>query len=116
MRMSHLSQKQRRSYIQDNILLQTEEELAKACGVSRRTIIRDLNRWRQDGGFTRFLYREFFKLYSKEKLENPSKALDRVCFLLARNLQHEGLQTSIDEIRLKWQTNEPDSNHTVHST
>lgn len=113
--MSHLSPKQRRNIIRDNILFKNEDDLAKMCNVSRRTIIRDIQAWRRSGGFTEFLHKEFFPLYSKEKLTNPSKALDRVCYLLTKDLQYGSLRTNIDEIRLKWQ-HELNPDDTVHST
>lgn len=114
--MAHLSPKKRRAIIRDNILLHTEQELAKMCNVSRRTIIRDISKWRKDGGFTEFLVKEFFPLYSKEKLTNPSKALDRICYLMTKELQYGGLPASVDEIRLKWAMDELNSNNKVHST
>ena len=93
-----MSPKQRRAVIQDNILTHNYEELAKECGVTKRTIIRDVNKWRIEGGFEEFLYREFIRLYSKEQLTNQSKALDRIMYLIGKNItRHIETKTEITE-------------------
>jgi biotin operon repressor len=79
-----MRQKLRQAYISKNILFESQEELAKACGVDRKTIQRDIQKWKQDGGFANFLNKEFFELYSKEKITKPSKALDRVMYLMSK--------------------------------
>lgn len=101
-----LPEKARRKTIQDNILMHTYEELAKLCHCTKRTIIRDINKWKQDGGFDEFLLREFMHLYSKERLTNPAKALDRVVMLLTKGMQRVEVLAQVDEIRLKWQEHE----------
>jgi len=101
----YLNAKKRRKVIRDNILFETYAELAKRCGVSKRTIVRDVNGWKQEGGFDEFLVQEFFFQYGKERLTNPSKALDRIITLMTRRKEAE-IALAVDEIRLKWQEHE----------
>lgn len=82
--VSKLRAKARMQIVEKNIIFMTQEELAKECGVDRRTIERDIEKWRKKGGFKRFLVKEFFELYGKEKLQNPSLALNRIMTLLLR--------------------------------
>ena len=79
-----LSQHQRREIIKDNITNLSYKEISKLCGVTKRTIRRDIEDWKQQGGYDEFLTEEFFKLYGIIKLENPRHAFDRVCDLLRR--------------------------------
>ena len=79
-----LRQTARLQTIEKNIIYMTQEELAESCGVDRKTIQRDIEKWRKKGGFKRFLVKEFFELYGKEKLTNPSLALNRIMTLLLR--------------------------------
>ena len=48
--VTKLRQKARLETIEKNILFLTQEELAKQCGVDRRTIARDIDKWRLKGG------------------------------------------------------------------
>jgi hypothetical protein len=88
--MSHnvpkTNQKARLQYIEEHLLFETHEEMATACNVNRKTIERDLTKWKLSGGFDKFLEQEFFQLYSKEKLTNPSRALDRIVTLMIRRV------------------------------
>jgi DNA-binding Lrp family transcriptional regulator len=77
----------------------TQEELAKECGVDRRTIERDIEKWRRKGGFKRFLIKEFFELYGKEKLQNPSLALNRIMTLLLREENKQSDPTSTISVK-----------------
>jgi len=80
-----LRQKARIEYIEKHILFETQEEMSEFCGVNRRTIARDIDKWKQKGGYNRFLIKEFFELYGKEKIENPSRALDRILYLMTKD-------------------------------
>jgi hypothetical protein len=84
--VAKINQKARTEYIEQNILYKTTTDIAEECGVSRRTIERDISKWKKKGGFDKFLDREFFSLYGKEKLTNPSRALDRIITLMIRRL------------------------------
>lgn len=91
-----LRQKHRLQTIERNILFMSQEELAQECGVDRKTIQRDIEKWRKNGGFKKFLIKEFFELYGKEKLQNPSLALNRVMTLLMREEnKQEGVTTTV---------------------
>jgi phage regulator Rha-like protein len=100
-----LRQTARLQTIEKNIIFLSQEELAKTCGVDRKTIQRDIEKWRKKGGFKRFLIKEFFELYGKEKIENPSLALNRIMTLLLReenkpatDTQTVSIKTSIEQI------------------
>ena len=84
--VAKLNQKARTEYIEQNILFKTTTDIAKDCQVTRRTIERDISKWKQHGGFDKFLDREFFELYSIEKLKNPTRALDRIITLMIRRI------------------------------
>ena len=81
-----LSPPQRREVIRTNILTATYQELAELCHCTKRTIIRDVNKWRSEGGFEEFLMDEFFRSYPDIKEQFPEKAFDRLCYLLGRTL------------------------------
>ena len=81
-----MSPQQRRIIIKENIFKTDYQGLAQLCGVTKRTIIRDINRWRQDGGFEESLMDEFVATYPNMKDEFPEKAFDRLCYLLGRTL------------------------------
>ena len=76
----------RRQVIQDNILQKNYDELASICYCSKRTIIRTVNDWRQEGGFEQLLFDEFFKLYPKVAKVYPDKALDKLVFLIGKGI------------------------------
>ena len=84
--VAKLNYKARIEYIEHNILYKTLDEIATVCNVNPRTIDRDIAKWKQRGGFDKFLDREFFQLYGAEKLQNPSRALDRVVALMVRRM------------------------------
>ena len=79
-----LRQTTRLQTIEKNIIFMSQEELAQTCGVDRKTIQRDIEKWRRKGGFKKFLIKEFFELYGQEKRVNPSLALNRIMTLLLR--------------------------------
>jgi biotin operon repressor len=88
-----LRQNERIAYIEANLIFKTQEEMAHELGISRKTINRDLERWRNRGGLKRFLIKEFFELYGKEKITDTSKALDRIVTLLTKEIVKEDDQT-----------------------
>ena len=75
---------ERIAYIEANIIFKTQEEMATELNISRKTICRDLTKWKLNGGFDRFLNREFFELYGIEKRKDTSRALDRIVTLMIR--------------------------------
>lgn len=86
---------QRRNRIQDNITTHTYDELAKLCGVTKRTIRRDIEKWKAEGGYDEFLTEQFFKLYGIVKTQDVKHAFDRICDLLRR--RQEQVTTTILE-------------------
>jgi hypothetical protein len=84
--VAKLNYKARIQYIEQNILFKTLDEIATECRVNPRTIDRDIVKWKSKGGFDRFLDKEFFTLYGQEKLQNPSRALDRIVTLMIRRV------------------------------
>jgi predicted transcriptional regulator len=79
-----MSPKQRRQTIRENILHMTTEKIAVKCGVCKRTILRDIKAWKQEGGFTELLYDEFIKSYPTQKESFPEKTFDRLVYLLGK--------------------------------
>ena len=76
----------RREVIRDHILHSNYEELAIKCGCAKRTIIRTINDWREEGGFNELLFDEFVDVYPIVKNENPDKALDKIVYLLGKGI------------------------------
>lgn len=97
--------RQRLKYIEKNIIFQTQQEIAQACGVNRSTIRRDIDKWRKRGGYRHFLIKEFFELYGKERATNPSRALDRIIYLLTKDKEVE--DTQITDIKVTIIDNKP---------
>lgn len=93
--VTKMRQKARLLYIQDHVLFKTYDEMSKDCGVDKRTIIRDVKRWQETGGFDAFLTKEFFQLYGIERHTNPSKALDKIIFLMSRRMDQKQEQTGL---------------------
>lgn len=105
-----LSKKQRREKIKENIAMHTYDEIAKLCGVSKRTVRRDIAQWRVEGGYDDFLVEEFFKLYGLVKVKDVMHAFDRICDLLRRRQDMLPVTSmGIEEIRLRWAPDELDT-------
>lgn len=112
-----LSHKQRKRIIRKNVATHTYPELAKLCGVTRRTIERDIERWRHEGGYDAFLLEEFFKLYGLVKVKDVFKAFDRICDLLRRRQEMLPITSlGVEEIRLKWAPDELDTTDKLSTT
>lgn len=111
--VSKINQKARLTYIETHILLETQQEMANACKVDRRTIERDVDRWKKNGGYKKFLFKEFFELYGIEKRENPSRALDRIITLLLKESQDNLNETPT--VRVKIVDNSRDSIQTAQA-
>ena len=87
----------RKQVIRENILSLTYEELAKQCYCTKRTIVRTVNKWREDGGFEQFLLDEFFRSYPNMKEKFPDKAFDRLCYLLGKTMTRKAeIQERLD--------------------
>ncbi len=81
-----MSPKQRRQIIAKQILYKTTQQIAKQCGVCKRTILRDIKTWKQEGGFEELLLDEFIQSYPTIKKAFPEKAFDRLCYLLGKTM------------------------------
>jgi len=112
-----LNKKQRREKIKQNIAMHTYDEIAQLCGVSKRTIRRDIAQWRVDGGYDDFLVEEFFKLYGLVKVKDSIHAFDRICDLLRRRQDMLPIASvGVEEIRLKWASDEFDTTDKLSTT
>lgn len=114
MSTARLSPKQRLKVIREKIATNTYDEIADLCGVTKKTIYRDVLQWKEQGGFNEFLIHEFFKLYGIVKVKDVRHAFDRVCDLLRRQ-PSLGLEASVDEIVLKWQEHDKEASEVSHS-
>jgi hypothetical protein len=89
------------------------------CRCTKKTITRDVDAWRQEGGFTQFLLDEFYHTYPDIKKEYPEKAFDRLCYLLDKSLirKVESHHTEeIKEIRLEWKIDESNPQDKIRSS
>jgi hypothetical protein len=62
----------------------TQEQIAGTCGVSRRTIIRDMQEWVNSGLFETWLKLEFVELYEYERVANPAIAFKALSQLMGK--------------------------------
>ena len=108
-----LTHQKRLSFIKDNITTLTFNEIAKQCGVTKRTIRRDVQEWKNKGGYDSFLLEEFFKLYGVIKIEDPRHAFDRICDLLRRRQDSiKAVDEQVDGYSIEWlehETKNPDN-------
>lgn len=79
------SRKQRLPIIMKHITTCKYDEIAKLCGVTEKTIQRDIKRWKKNGGFSDFILKEFFELYGVLKRTNNKYVFDRICDLIRLN-------------------------------
>jgi len=79
----------RRHIIQENIFQHSYEELATLCHCHKRTIVRTINEWRQEGGFEQLLFDQFIKLYPRVEKAYPDKALDKLVYLIGKSMIHK---------------------------
>ena len=66
----------------------TQEQIADRCGVSRRTIIRDMQDWVESGLFETWLKLEFVELYEYERTANPTIAFNALARLMGKMVTH----------------------------
>jgi len=79
-----LTAKARREKLRDSLAMNTYDEIAQLCGVTKRTIRRDVEQWKQEGGYDEWLTEQFFKLYGLVKTQDIKHAFDRICDLMRR--------------------------------
>lgn len=114
-----LSPQKRKELIRENILTHNYAKLASLCHCTKRTIKRDVQKWKQEGGFEQFLIDEFFHSYPNIKKEFPEKAFDRLCYLLGKTMTRKVEAHTIEEIReikLMWIKNESNSTDKIQTS
>ena len=99
-----MSIRERKNVLRKHLTTCTFEEIADMCGVSYRTIQRDVDRWQKKGGYDQFLLKEFFELYGVIKLQDPRHAFDRICDLLRRRQDQiqPPQEDQVDAYELVW--------------
>jgi hypothetical protein len=65
----------------------SQEEIANRCGVTRRTIVRDIGFWKESGGFEEWLHQEFFRLHNIVQEENSVVAYHVIVKLFEKFLR-----------------------------
>lgn len=95
-----LSPPKRREVIKENILKLDYAELAGLCNCTKRTIKRDVQKWRAEGGFEEFLVDEFLSFYPTMKVSFPEKAFDRLCYLLGKTMTRK-LEAHTEHVETK---------------
>lgn len=96
-----LSPVKRREIIRENILDHTYTEIATLCHCTIRTIKRDVQQWKREGGFEEFLLDEFFRSYPDMKANFPEKAFDRLCYLLGKTLTRKIEAHTLEEVKVE---------------
>jgi len=89
-------------------------DIAEECGVTRRTIDRDLKKWEETGGFERWLNAEIFLMYDRvvQDDDNAVEALKILTSLKRRYIKQEMKVETEGALVLKWQNNEQSQSST----
>lgn len=96
----------------------TYDEIAKDCGVTRRTIERDIASWRASGGFEDELQNEWFQVHAKVKQENLIEVYRRLTYLLGRTMTQK-IKAEVEHgaITIKmWQPKKEEKKENADST
>ncbi len=104
-----LPKNKRLSVIKKYLTTSSYEEISKLCGVTERTIHRDIKRWKKNGGFQEFLLKEFLEQYGILKRTKPEFTFTKICDLIKLNRSLFELSTSdepIDGYELLWRKRE----------
>ena len=88
----------------------TYQEIADVCGVTERTIRRDIKEWQDEGGFEEWLLNEFFRLHGA-KGEGDWKTRYRVVSRLLEKTLKQKIEAEVEgSITLKaWDLGKVDS-------
>ncbi len=70
--------------IKQMLATSTYEKIGEECGVSEKTIWRDVQEWVQSGGFDEWLRSEFFDLHRQMRSEKAALAYTKICDLLSK--------------------------------
>jgi len=86
----------------------SHEQIAANCGVTRRTIERDLDSWYESGEFETWLKAEFVELYEYVRTANPTIAFKELARLMGKmvtrkaEIKTEDTITEHKEVRIKF--------------
>jgi len=64
----------------------TQQQIADMCEVSRKTISKDIKKWRESGGFEEWLQEEFLELHREVKGDDVKTAYKEISKLVARSM------------------------------
>jgi len=73
----------------------TYQDIATVCGVTERTIRRDITEWEESGGFEEWLLNEFFRLHS-QKGEGDWKTRYRVVSRLLEKTLKQKIEADVE--------------------
>lgn len=93
-------------------------QIGAACGVTERTIDRDMNVWVTSGLFEKWLITEFVQVHYHMKGANISKVYDNLSRIVARMVtqKQEITEDIYQETRIVWENKRPDTDDKVQST
>ena len=103
----------------------THEQIADICGVTSRTIDRDLSTWLDSGEFETWLKQEFVELYEYVREANPTIAFKEMARLMGKMVTRKAEIKAIEEtreIKVVWTMNNDrllkgatDSSNQIHT-
>jgi len=83
------------------------EQIGIKCGVTEKTIDRDMKAWVQSGLFDIWLREEFLDLHNYVRDQDPIEAYRQIAKLVGKGLIHRvEKQVDIQEIKLTWEHKE----------
>jgi len=94
-------------------------QIGKHCGVTEKTIDRDINKWLESGEFETWIKEEWVRLHQQIIHDDPTEAYRQVSKLVARMLTRRIESKYIEEIReikLTWIKDESHSANQVSTT
>ena len=94
----------------------SHEKIGESCGVSKKTIDRDINAWVKSGEFEAWLREEWLRLHSRIISKDLVEAYRQVSKLLGKLLDKKPLMAEeLHEIVLKWESDESHINHSIQA-
>jgi Trp repressor protein. len=81
----------------------TQKEIAEKCGVSLKTIERDVSEWKTSGEFDKWLDLEWFREYQHQTHQERFRALTRLKEKrMTQRTEYEYTNKNIQHIKLTW--------------
>ena len=97
--------------IKQGILLNhNRQTIGKSCGVTEKTIDRDMKAWVESGDFETWLKTEFVALHNHVVIANPTIAYKEMARLMGKMVTRKAELKTVEEIReikLVWNVNNP---------